>query len=226
MSDLQAYNPYGFENAPFEVRDLLSGKILEAYDDCFELIGKYDTERDWEDYVQVRPVHKRVRIRIWQELTRLFRYNKKKFVISRVLQHELDPRNFYRMIKNPELCAYLFTKPIDHHLEARVMLDDSIDNLRNILRLSQVDPKTGAVRASVLNAQMKAFQMLQDRVLGQTVQRIQQQTVTKNIKDKPKTIESIDAELRALEQKEGGEHLELPEVEVLDVSQSCPSEES
>jgi hypothetical protein len=200
---LQEYNPYGFDGAPFEVRDLLPNKVQEAYDNSFEFIGKYDTDRDWEDFLNLRPIHKRLRIRIWQELARMAQYNSKKFVITRVLQHETDPRNFYRMIKNPEVCAYFFTKPIDHQLESRVLLDDSIENIRKILRLDPIHPKTGAVVGSVITAQLKAHKMLEDRVLGQTVQRIQQHTVQENVrpdtKPLPDSIEDLEKELKVIE---------------------------
>lgn len=149
----------------------------------------------------MRPVHKRIRVGIWREIARLVKFGKSNFKVKRALEGYAHEQNFYKLIKRPELCAYFFTRPVDHNVEARILLDDSIENIRKIMRLELISEK-GKVRPSVVNAHLKIYEMLQNRILGQTVQRIQQHTVQETKADSRKTVEQIDAELRALEQKD------------------------
>lgn len=200
MSVMQ-YNPYNVDGAEFDIRDTLTERLKEYYDNCFEDIAKYDTEAEWEQMCRIRTKHKRIRLGIWNEVKRMVRHGKSKFSLQRALAGVDNPGNFHRMCKNKEICAYFFTRPLNHNMEAKILLDDSIDNIRAILKLPLQD-KNGRAQASVVNAQLKIFEMLQDRVLGQTVQRIQQHTVQERKEERPRTIAEIDAELKALESQD------------------------
>ena len=223
MSDTKNYNPYNVDSAEFDVRDTLSDAIRGYYDKAFEHIGKYDTEQEWEVMLNIKPRHKRIRLAIWTEVKRLVRHGKTKMVMSRAFDGVAGANHFHRMCKNPELCAYFFTKPVDHNVEARILLDDSLDNIRSILRLPQMS-STGRVNASVVTAHMKIFELLQNRVLGQSVQRIQQHTVQEHKKsEEPRTIAEIDAELAKLEDESSPEA--LIEAEVVDQSEDSQTGE-
>lgn len=193
------HNPYNVEGAAFDVRDTLTPKLKEFYDRGFEHIAKYDSEREWDLMLKIRTKHKRIRLGIWTEIKRLVRHGKKTFSISRALDGLDNPGNFYRMCKNPEICGYFFTRPFDHNMEAQLLLNDSLDNIREIQKLSPICERTGKPHPSIINAHLKIFEKLQDRVLGQTVQRIQQHTVQERKEPKAETIAEIDEELKKLE---------------------------
>lgn len=210
-------NPYNFDGANADVRDLLPERIRDAYDHAFEFIAVYDSDSEWSANVNLSPMHKKIRLGIWREIARIHISRVKKFNVRRALDGCCKVPNFYAMLRNHQLAGYLFTKPVDHQLEARILLDDSFENLRNILKLPQMT-ELGKVNTAVLASQIKIHKMLEDRVMGQTVQRIQQHTV-QEVSHKTKklqTIDEIDAELKKLESSsdEPQGFLDASEVEI------------
>lgn len=192
------YTPYSVD-PEFEVRALLQGKILEAYDDAFEHIARFDSERAWEDH-GINDSDKRVRQKVWQEIGRCYSKDIKTFSVRNVTRGELTEPMFYRWVKNPVRMGYYFTRPSDYEVESKVLLADAFQSLREILKLPHTDAK-GRVVSSVVSAHLRIYQMLADRVLGGSIQRIQQHSVTETKVEKKLTLKEIEAELKILEGK-------------------------
>jgi hypothetical protein len=222
MSDIKNYNPYNVDGFEIDIRETLTPKVKECYDACFDHIAKYHSEAEWELMACVTLKHKRIRFGIWREIRRLARTGGKKFSLTRALDGVDNPGNFHRMIKNPEICAYFFTKPLDQNSEAKILLSDSVDHIHEILKLPILDHR-GKINTTLANLKYRIYKDLQDRELGQTVQRIQQHTVQETKAPEPKTIAEIDAELAKLERETDPEL--LIEAELVELSEDSQTGE-
>lgn len=192
-------SPYAIEDR-LDIKAFLSPKMKEAFDRVQDKIGMCGTEAHWKQ----RGIEKRdavLRLRFWRELDYAYVQGETKLNISHMLQGLCSRNRFDRFLKHDTKAAYLFTKPTDHNLDAKILLDFASQEVMKILELPNKDSK-GKVIPAVVAAKLKAYKLLSDRVLGLSLQRVQQHSVVESRPSLPKDLEAIEEQIKALEKKQ------------------------
>lgn len=182
-----------------DINEHLPAKLRECLGNSLDYIHKFDTEEEWQKNGMTKN-DKFLRYKLWRMLDKAV-YEGKMLTVKSVYADVCSRQTFYNMVNNPVRCGYFFSKPVDHDLEAEVLLDKAKNELVGILSLPNRNDK-GFVIPAVVNAKVKVYSMLMDRVLGQTIQRVEQKTITKNIKDETnsiKNVKQLEKDLRMLE---------------------------
>lgn len=203
-------SPYAIEDR-LDIKSFLSPKLKEAFDRVEDNIGMCQSEAQWKQ----RGIEKQdavLRLRFWRELDYAYVQGETRLNIGHMLQGLCSRSKFERLLKHDVKAAYLFTKPTDHNLEAKILLDFAGQEVMKILELPNYDSK-GKVIPAVVAAKLKAYKLLSDRVLGLSLQRVQAHTVNETRPSLPKDLEAIEAQIKALEKKD---IMSLPESDVLE----------
>lgn len=179
------------------IEDYISIKMYESFVNHGDKIGLYTSEKEWA----IAGITKRdriLRLRFWKALNEAVIQNKKvsiQKIISGIVKYDA----FYDMLKKPTKAGFFFTRPLDFLIESELLLEIASERMLEILMLSQTDDR-GKIIAPVLTAQIKVYSLVGDRVHGEAVQKIQQETRTQTVKiEKTKTIKELNAELEELE---------------------------
>lgn len=183
-----------------EITSVLTNKLSETYDRVEDMISLYDDFEDWRK-AGVTKKDRLVRIRFWRMMDECL-YEDKVLSVRRLIGGVYSKTNFYKALKSDIKAAFIFTKPLDHRIEDMELLEVANDRISKILDLPIYDER-GKLLSAVLNAQIRVYSMLKDRVQGQTVQRIQQHTVQEN-RSKTSAItdmKAIDAEIARISEK-------------------------
>lgn len=180
-----------------KITDFLTAKMADCYEKVKDDIGKYPTQRDWDD-AGVTRVDQAMRVRFWEYLNQAVDKGTK-ISIHRLVDGVLTRAGFYDLLNNPVRCAYLFTKPQNFMVENIILLDKAKDRIEQILDLPIFDEK-GKPIGAVITAKIKMFSLLSDRVHGKSIERIQQhQMIEQKKTETPKTMKEIEAELKSLQ---------------------------
>lgn len=191
QSDLLAIEPV------VSARNFVTRHFQKIYDEVEDWIGKYDTPIQWEN-AGISPVDRRLRIRLWNEIQDCIRQGRSKVVTAKVLNGEITHQHFARLMRTKIRAAYIFTKPLDHNEIAMTMLEESYVELKKILDLDIICKKSGRPISTLINSKIRIHQILADRALGQTIQRIEQHSVVET-KKSLRSVADINEELMKLE---------------------------
>jgi len=181
---------------------------------CMDAVEKHNTQREWED-AGVKPMDKRIRVRFWREVDKVYREGLKQINMSRILNGDMHLHHFYKILNNPVRGGYIFTKPNDHELENEILLQQAFEEMKEILDLPVRMGKK--INTALVNSKIAIWKELSDRRLGQSVQRVQQHTVIEKTPEKNKTLEQINQELKELEDASNNE---LPILEAVEIEDS------
>lgn len=153
---------------------------------------------------QVKPdaLISRLRISFWDEYCRA-QDNNAMINISAVIRNVCSKDYFYEVVlRNEAKLAWLIYPPKDYMMAMREMLDLGLDEWREILALP-IQNKRGKVDYKLLSSKLKIVQLLDMRVKGAIVQRLQvsQKNLNVNV-DAPTLPQDMSIEeLEALERK-------------------------
>lgn len=184
-----------------DINSFLPKRVQEYLSYSLDYIHKYSDMKEWESH-GVTKNDKYLRYQFWRILDDCV-YRDVNVQISKVYQGICSRQTFYHIMKNPVRCGFIFSKPVDHDLEAEIYLDQAKKEMLEILALPNIDHKGNPIGA-VLTAKIKIYARLEDRVHGQTVQRIEQKTLTKSVKDEfddPKSVKELENQLKMIEKK-------------------------
>jgi len=109
-------------------------------------------------------------------------------------------------LKYPYRVALMLRPPISYDVALKEALNESVEQIRDILVQPHIDPKTGGVDSKLADIKRRLFENLSDRVKGMPIQRTENLNVNKEIgigesfqDAMPTTAEDIDAKIRELE---------------------------
>jgi hypothetical protein len=168
---------------------------------------------------------KTLRMTLWEEYNRAVS-NRTLMYLDRVVRGVLSPNGFYTHVcAIPLRLAYILCPPPDYHTVLGGLHAVALERLRAILELpltQDVYNKEGEVVGSRVNTAaatviLRAYQMLDTRLKGSVVQRVQQQSISVQMRGKGAVVpsmsgggelelldvNSIDAKIRELEQTVG-----------------------
>lgn len=181
-----------------DLNDFIPKAFQTALLNSLEYIHLYHFDEDWRSDGVTRN-DKYLRAKFWEVLSDCVSRGVKMTGTKMIYDGIISKDCFYRMLRNPVRAGYFFSKPLDHDLETRVLLDSATQKMVKILSLPLRNEK-GRIDSTVLNAHIKLYTSLNDRVHGQAIQRVQQHTVNETKKlDQPRTVEELQEELKLLE---------------------------
>lgn len=207
-----------------KARDFMSASYQKRYDAVEDWIGKYDTPIQWEN-AGTRPIDRRLRIRLWNEIQECITKGKPRVSMTKIVKGEITPESFSRLLATKVRAAFIFTKPLDHNEIAMTMLEESYVELKKILDLDIICKKSGKPISTLINSKIRIHQILEERVLGAPVQRIQQHSVVEN-KKSLRSVDDINRDLRLLEGEAPLEASLILEADELKDSQKTESQSS
>ena len=156
------------------------------------------------------PTDNRLRLAFWVEYDRaqaLAESMKMQNIFAGIATSGL----FYNQyIRSPSRVAWLLTPPVSYVVKTAEALDFGLDRLRDILEREPVDAK-GKFDVRLAELQAKITWMLEQRVKGAVVTKIEQKTFGLNVHTSDKavaqmamgdTMESLEKRLKDLEKKE------------------------
>lgn len=118
------------------------------------------------------------------------------------------------ILGKPKKLAYILSPKAEYDEVAAEALDFGMERIRkDILTAPIINPATGKFDASVAGCVLAAVRLLDSRVKGSPLQRIEQKTMQVNIhrnEKTPITREQLDEELRMLQARLGSTPMTLP----------------
>lgn len=156
------------------------------------------------------PTDNRLRIQFWLEYDRSMT-TMKRMEIMNVTAGVCSNQYFReRFLHRPEKVAWLLACPVSYTRKIEEALDFGLDRLRDMLELSVTDAQ-GKLNLKLMELQAKIVALLDQRVKGSVVQRIEQKNMNLNVTTSDKsvaealtgsTMEKLDRKLKELEARE------------------------
>lgn len=164
----------------------------------------FKDERVFKKEVDPDAITARIRLSFWDEYTRA-QDTKTGMRVQNFVRGACSPDYFYKSIlPNDYKLAWIVCPPKDYFLAMRDLLEEGIDQLRDIITLPHKDGKK--INTSLIAQKIKVIQMLDLRVKGAIVQKLQidQQTKSLNVNVEQPALgvgEMSLEELQALEEQ-------------------------
>lgn len=143
-----------------------SGKLKQALDDVPKYIKTWSLkaiEKALGDKLTIRD--KQIRISFWREYHDAIDAGRM-MSTSAITRGICDHKYLYEtLVYNSKKMAYVLYPPADYNLAMGQLLDQSTQELREILQMSNY-AKDGQPNATVINSKIKIHQMIENRVRG------------------------------------------------------------
>jgi hypothetical protein len=150
-----------------------------------------------------------LRVSFWREFDKIFwRDGKRKIVSLHVYAGICTDTYFYdRFLKNPRKVAWLVRPQQTYAKEMEAILARVTERLWEIVDIPIRDRK-GNVSSRNADILLRAAQMIENRVKGMAIQRIEEKSLRLNVTAKPgpqtiETVEAMEAKIRVLEAELG-----------------------
>jgi hypothetical protein len=146
----------------------------------------------------------RLRLSFWNEYENAIQHNRK-MKISKIIAGVCTETLFKKkVLPDHKKLAYLLSPPKDYMLTVKEALDAGLDNLRAIVTAKVLDEK-GQLNAKAADVVLKAIALLDMRVKGAIVQRIDQRNLNVNVsnpsREVAQSVEELDRQIEEAKQK-------------------------
>lgn len=149
----------------------------------------------------------RLRLSFWNEYENAIQ-NNRKMHIAKVMAGVCTENVFRKKVLADHIkLAFLLSPPKDYVITIKESLDAGLDNLRAIVS-AKVLNEDGTLDTKAADVVLKAIALLDMRVKGAVVQRIDQRSLNVNVNrdvtpasDKPQSLEELERELERVKQK-------------------------
>ena len=165
-----------------------------------KLIGSFDSEKEWSKAGRITELDKKLRIRVWS-LFRKSQENGKPITVTGITKGVCNRCHFNDIMDNPHRFSYIFTPTTDYEENNQLLLYTATEEMKEIMKLSNFDEK-GKVITALVNAKIKLFLEMQNRVHGGAVQRIQSHQVNETVPSEAATPKAIEVELEEIRKLE------------------------
>lgn len=191
----------------------VSEAVLSVPDDLLELeLDQLEKQMSWGRFHQI---DKRLRVSFWAEYDRAIQ-DGNKMHIHNVYQGVCSRMQFYRVIQDRVRMAFILTPPESYTISVEEALLQGVRRLREILEFPLYDKK-GNPNTKVAEVIVKTYAMLDMRVKGAVVQRVEQKNLNVNVNGNqaleqlPETVADLDRELLDLEARAKERATGIPE---------------
>lgn len=182
-----------------DMNQLMPNKLVRSMKASVDEQYKYEKEEDWASAVGLTSSLKALRVKFWRRFDEAYN-TRKKMNVESIVEGICSRAKFYKILDDLQLAGFLFTRPLDFDIQNRILLDQCFEAEKEILALDLYNDK-GNVSAAVLNAKLKIIKDMRDRVMGQSVQRIQQHTLQETKVAPTKALENLEEEMAQLDNK-------------------------
>lgn len=188
-------------------------------------------EEDLRPRVRPTLLQERLRVSFWKEYNAAKDRSASAMNINRVSGGLCSRPYFHDVVSDQVKLAWLLCPPVDYLLAVEEAVNYGVEELRKILSLSHIDGE-GKINASLIGKKIKILELLDNRLKGIPIQRIEQKSmhafVHKNDANSDPTavesLEEIQKRIQALEQKKYSniQDAELVEVEIMIADRESP----
>lgn len=150
----------------------------------------------------------RLRLSFWNEYENANQHNRK-MVFGKIIAGVCTDTVFKRKVITDDVkLAYILCPPKDYQITVKEALDAGLDNLRAIVSAPVLDER-GHLITKAADVVLKAVALLDMRVKGAVIQRIDQRSLNVNLNKEvppdshhaPATLEELERELAVVKQK-------------------------
>ena len=143
-------------------------------------------------------VTQRIRVSLWQEFEGAI-CNNRLMRLNQIFAGTCGETTFYSLIDNPIRLAYILCPPVDYIVMLKEAHGAGLEKLREIFSAQIIDEE-GFLNPKAAEVVIKAFALLDARLKGAVVQRIDQRTLTASVSSKEITAAlGIPADMDVLE---------------------------
>lgn len=173
---------------PRSVISLVSPRVAEAMiaasvarPDLFALDERSLYKKLGSEHQKISPTDNRLRVRFWDEYERAQANSQKKFRMENVYAGVCTHGYFFeRYLKSNERVAWLLTPPASYVVRAEEALGFGLERMRDILELP-IEGDDGKINVKLAELQAKIVAMLDIRVKGAVVQRVENKNMNLNV---------------------------------------------
>lgn len=143
-----------------------------------------------------------IRVSFWYEFVRA-QDRGTRMRIGEVFSHFISDRHFYQTyLPNPRKVAWMICRPANYMMSLEAALNNGKDVLTKIMKMNIFDDQ-GNIKTKEAGLFLKAYEMLDNRVRGSVIQRIEQKTLSAHLNLGGDDEEKLQR-LKELEDKHGG----------------------
>ena len=171
-------DPYSLINI-LDAAPRLKHKILQLYKDRPELFGFDETKlKQIVGRAGMTPTLQRLRMALWHEYEGV-RDNHRVFKLTNVMAGICGPTTFSDLTDDPHKLAFLICPPADYVVSLKEAHQAGLEKLREIFS-AQITDDEGYLNPKAADMVIKAYALIDARLKGAIVQRIDQRTITAN----------------------------------------------
>lgn len=190
------------ESNPRSVINMVPPRVREEMLRILAMFPHYFTETETELYDILKPtdLDDRLRVAFWHEYDRA-QDRGVKMQMKNVFSLFCSDMTFYkRILISAARFAWIINRPSDYAMSLEASLNHGKNTLDKIIKMSVLgaDGKIDKVAANIF---LKAYELLDNRVKGGPLQRIEQKTKTMHIKTTDTNPDLVERELQELEAK-------------------------
>lgn len=139
-----------------------------------------------------------IRVAFWHEYVRAQDAGNKIRLITAFSNFCSDHYFYHKMITNPKKVAWIICRPAHYMMSLEASLDNGRRSIKKIMAMKIFDDN-GNIKPKEAGIFLKAYEMLDNRVRGSVIQRIEQKSVHYRADDADKASD----ELKRLREKQG-----------------------
>jgi hypothetical protein len=181
-------------------------KILNLEREHPELLQLDDISFREKHKQDITLITQRVRIALWQEYE-MAHLNNRMMRSRQIYAGVCSETAFYHLIENPVRLAYILTAPSDYIVTLKEAHDAGLGKLRELFNAKVIDDE-GYMNPKAADVLIKAFAILDARLKGAVIQRVDQRVLTSNVDaptagfiGAPKDMEALEREISLARQQ-------------------------
>lgn len=167
------------------VVNLVPNRVREAIESVVQDYPQYLEASEVNLYEILKPTEldDRLRLSFWKEYNRA-QDNGIGMKMANVYSPIMSMENFYhKVLKNPDRVAWMIKPPEEYMISLEASLNHGKNNLDKIMKMNLFDEQ-GNLKKNEASIFLKAYELLDNRVKGAVIQRIEQKTASLHVHQK------------------------------------------
>ena len=177
----------------------LKTAILELRENHPELLLKDEKRMKMDHRDLITLVTQRIRISLWQEFESAVS-NNRVMRVRQIWAGICTEESFYKLVSNPPRLAFILIAPTDYVVTLKEAHEAGLEKIREIFSAKIIDEE-GNLNVKAADVVIKAFALMDARLKGAVVQRVDQRVLTANLTPSkiapvPDDMDNIELELQ------------------------------
>lgn len=167
---------------------------------------KHTDERNLRRDLKPSEMADKIRIAFWYEYHRCLDAGREKLLMLRVYGGVMAREDFYsKFLRDPENVMWMICPPTDYMVSMRRSLNRALQGLHDIIEMGCEAAENKTITDKQTASFLKAFELIDNRVRGAVIQRIEQRSQNVHLHTSAETLPASDElkkELEALREKQ------------------------